>query len=247
MLIEIYLFFVFVTAAFLQTVTGFGYALVTAPLLALVLDIKDTVMLTMLTGFISTLFLLQEVKGQGSYSDVLPLISSSLVGALFGAYAMVLISSEWLKLFIGVVVMLSACSMFMKYELPIKHNKLTEGIIGTINGFLGTTTSVNGPLLVLYYLNSSENKAVFRGILTRYFLVVSLPMIAMAYFAGTLHIEALWLYTIEAIPALYLGTLLGEKLFRYIKAETFRKIALIVVFVGSIMIIGSGASKLFLI
>ncbi len=42
MIIELYIFSVFILSGFLQTVTGFGYAIITAPLLALVLEAKET-------------------------------------------------------------------------------------------------------------------------------------------------------------------------------------------------------------
>ena len=53
MLVGLYVFMVFILSSFMQTATGFGYAIITAPLLALVLEPKETVMVTMLTGLIS--------------------------------------------------------------------------------------------------------------------------------------------------------------------------------------------------
>ncbi len=243
MLVGIYLFFVFMAAGFIQTVTGFGFAVVAAPLLALVIDVKDTVMLTMLTSAISMLFLLRAVRGHGSYSDVLPIIMASLAGAACGGYVMATASNDWVKLFIGVVLMLISIAMWMNYSLPIRHSRLTDGIIGSISGFLGTTTSINGPILVFYYLDSSENRAIFRAMLTRYFLVVDPATVLILYFTGTLKTGNLWLYTCEAVPALYLGFLLGEKLFHRINAETFKRIALTVVFGASVLFVWQVLSK----
>jgi len=47
---EAYVFLVILLSSFLQTTTGFGYAIITAPLLSLVLSAKETVMLVMLTA-----------------------------------------------------------------------------------------------------------------------------------------------------------------------------------------------------
>ncbi len=45
-------------SSFLQTITGFGYALAAAPLLALVMSPKDAVMFVLFTGIITKLALL---------------------------------------------------------------------------------------------------------------------------------------------------------------------------------------------
>ena len=173
MLTEISLFFIFMSAGFLQTVTGFGYAIIAAPLLALVLGIKETVILTMITGYIAMLFLLRAIKNEGSYSAVGFLVLASFLGAIPGAYVMSTISNDWLKLFIGLLLLLVSAALWFNYNLPLSKSKLADGIIGLVSGFLATTTSINGPPLVLYFLNAklAENKTIFRANLTRYFLL----------------------------------------------------------------------------
>lgn len=235
----VYLFAVFLAAGFLQTVTGFGYGLVAAPLLALVLDIKDTVMLTMLTAVISVLLLMRGVRNQGSFAELTVLLPASLVGGAAGAAVMAVISGTGLKLLIGLVLLLVSGLMWRGAGLPIRRTRLGDALLGVVNGFLGTTTSINGPLLVLYCLNASEDKNLFRGLMTRYFLIIDPATVLFWLLAGVLKPGNLWLPTLEAIPALILGLMLGERLFRRLNAETFRKIALSVVFAGSLMIIQS--------
>lgn len=241
LLIEAYVFIVLVISSFLQTATGFGYAIITAPLLALVLGPKETVMLTMLTGLIIRLFMMKAAKHDGSFKAILPLIAASIVGAIPGAYVMTMISNDGLKIFIGLVLLIAAAALWKNYQLPIKRHRLAEAIVGAGSGFLATTTSINGPPVVLYYLNSGaeENKNVFRGNLTRYFLLINIASIVISYFAGTLKIRELWLQTLLAVPALYIGFYLGEKYFRRIDAERFRKVSLLMVFVSSIALIGA--------
>jgi uncharacterized protein len=245
MLIELYIFSVLILSSFLQTVTGFGYAIITAPLLALVLGPKETVMLVMLTGLIIRLFLIRATKKEGSFKAIAPLITASVAGAIPGAYVMTVISSDGLKIFMGIVLLLAAAAMWNNCSVAVKHHRFTEAAVGGVSGFLATTTSINGPPVVLYYLNAKadENKAVFRANLTRYFLLINIASIILSYFAGTLKIGDLWLYTLASVPALYLGFVIGEKLFHRIDAEVFRKISLIMVFVSSVAIIVSALLK----
>lgn len=245
MLVELYMFAVFMLSSFLQTSTGFGYAIITAPLLALVLEPKETIMLTMLTGLIIRLMMLKTTKNDGSYKAISPLIIASIFGAIPGAYCMSIISNESLKIFIGALLFIFSFLLWKNYRLPIKNSAFTKTIAGFLSGFLATTTSINGPPIILYYLSTNEenNKNTLRGNLTRYFLLINIASILISYFAGTLKFEELWVRTLCAIPALYLGFYLGEIFFKRINIEIFKKMALVLVFICSILLMSSVLSK----
>jgi uncharacterized membrane protein YfcA len=245
LLIELYVFAVFILSSFLQTATGFGYAIITAPLLALVLEPKETVMLTMLTGLIVRLLMMRSTKNSGSFKAIAPLITASIVGAIPGAYVMTIISNDALKLFIGLVLLIAATALWKNYRLPIRQSRCAESIVGCLSGFLATTTSINGPPVVLYYLNSNvgENKNVFRGNLTRYFLLINIASIIISFLAGTLIVDSLWRQTLLALPALWIGFFLGEKFFHRINAVTFKKVSLCMVFASSLAIVGAALLK----
>jgi len=241
LLTEIYVLIVLMLSSFLHTVTGFGFVIITAPLLALALEAKETVMLVVTTSFIVMLFILRAAKKEGSFKAIFPLIGAAVVGAIPGAYIVTVISNDGLKLFIGIVLLLATVVMWKDYSLHTKHQKVVVTIVGIISGFLATTTGVSGPPVILYYLNAKaeENKAVFRGNLTRYFLLLNIASIIISCASGTFQIGKLWLHTLLAIPALYIGFYLGERLFHRLNAEIFKKISLVMVLLSSIAVIGS--------
>lgn len=244
---ELYIFVVFVLSSFMQTATGFGYAIITAPLLALVLGPKETVMLTLLTGLFIKLIMLKTIRNEGSFKEILPLITASVVAAIPGAYVMTIISNDALKVFIGVILFLAALILWKDCQLPVGNHRLAEAAVGACSGFLATTTSINGPPIILYYLNSNleENKKVFRGNLTRYFLLLNIASLSLSFAAGTLKPGELWFHALLSLPALFLGFWLGEKLFNRINAATFRKASLGLVFLSSLAIIGSACLRHF--
>lgn len=242
---EIYIFLVFILSSFLQTVTGFGYAIITAPLLALVLGAKETVMLVMLTGFIIRLFLAGATRNQGSYRTILFIVVSSILGAIPGAYVMTRISNDSLKLFIGFLLLLFTGLLWKNVSLPLRQNKFAESLIGLLSGFLSTTTGINGPPVVLYYLNAQAetNRVEFRANLTRYFLLINIASIIFSSIAGTLNFSDLWLPTLLAVPALAIGFFLGERLFAKISATLLRKSSLVMILLSSLAMIWSVLAK----
>ena len=244
MVVECYIFAVFILSSFLQTATGFGYAIITAPLLALVLEPKETVMITMLTGLIIRLMMMKTTQHEGSFKAISPLIIASILGAIPGAYCLSFMSVDLLKFFMGAILLLFAVLLWKNYHLPIHHPTLAKAIAGGISGFLATTTSINGPPIILYYLNAKaeENKSALRGNLTRYFLLINIVSIILSYAMGTLKIEELWVTTLVSIPALGIGFYLGETFFHRINAEIFKKMALATVCVSSVVLMYKAVS-----
>ena len=162
MLVGVYVFMVFILSSFMQTATGFGYAIITAPLLALVLEPKETVMITILTGLIIRLMMMKTTQHDGSFKAISPFIIASLLGAILGAYVIRIISGDLLKLFIGLLLLIFTTILWKNFYFPIKNHTFAKAIAGWFSGFLATTTSINGPPIILYYLNAKEeeNKSV---------------------------------------------------------------------------------------
>lgn len=211
----------------------------------MVLGTKDTVMLVMLTGLIIRLFLLRATRNQGSFHAILFIAAASTIGAIPGAYVMTQVGNDGLKLFIGILLLVFTAFLWKNYSLPLQHNKFIEGLVGLVGGFLATTTGINGPPIVLYYLNShaEANRVEFRANLTRYFFLLNLASIIFSYIAGTLQFGDLWLYTLLSIPALALGFYAGERMFSRINATVLRKSSLVMVLLSSLVMIWSVLAK----
>lgn len=241
MLIELYVFLVVAFSNFLQVTTGFGYAIVTTPLLAMVLPPKESVMLTMTTGLIARLSMLRVIRGSGSFSDIRPLMLTSVIGAVVGAYTLTMVSSYWLKLFIALVLIVTGWAMWKERRIEITNPQLAERLVGVIAGFLGSTTSINGPPIIMYYLNVGldKDKNLFRANLTRYFLLMNIMTLSLAFWFGTLQFGTIWRMTLASIPALWIGLYLGEKFFRKINAQAFKRLTIMMVIISAILIIAN--------
>jgi len=146
----IYVFVVVLFASFLQTLTGFGYALAAAPLLALAINPKDVVMLVLFTGLLVKAVMVWHTRRVGSFSNVLLMFFASIMGALPGAFVMAHISSEMLKIGIGIVLVAVTVLMYRNITVTIANHRIAQAVVGVNSGFLASTTSLNGPPVVLY-------------------------------------------------------------------------------------------------
>ena len=230
-------------SSFLQTITGFGYALAAAPLLALVMGPKDAVMFVLFTGIIGKLAILIRTWRLGRFSDIGLLFAANVLGALPGAYVLKIISNESLKIIIGITLLIMAAAMARDFRIDIKKPQLAQVIVGSISGFLSTTTSLSGPPIIMYYLNQAAQKEIVRANLTRYFILSNAASLIISYFFGTLNLTKMTTNTLICIPAILLGVWFGERFFSRFSADTFKKLALTVIAVSALVSIVSGFDR----
>lgn len=98
-----------------------------------------------------------------------------------------------------------------------------QGTMGTISGLMGGFFAMQGPPAVLYFLASEKTKEDYVAITQCYFLIGNTFM--TFYRAGngylTPAVGIAWCYGLAAV---FLGTIIGAKVFNRISAETLRKI-----------------------
>ncbi len=220
-----YTFVVLVFAAYVQAVTGFGYAVVAAPFLLLFLDAKVVVALMIVTGTLNNFPMLWQTRKDGDNRLVIEVFLFSLIGLIPGAYLLKIIDTELLKLIIGIIILLVACVMSRDIRFKVRRQRLARGIASMLAGFMGGTTSMNGPAILIYFLNENMEKALMRATLVRFFFLSNITTLTLMFSFGTLTKEIL-LDGLIYFPAVVLGSLLGEKTFRHISQSLFRRLSL---------------------
>lgn len=238
-----YVFIAILFSAFLQTLTGFGYALAAAPLLAFAMNPKDVVMFVLFTGLVIKAILTYRTRHLGKTSSIIPIFLASIAGALPGAFVLKFISDGALKIFIGIVLVVVTIAMSSNFTVNIKRHGLAKTVVGLISGFLASTTSLNGPPVVMYYMNEKEEKDALRANLARYFLLGNSASLVMSYFFGTLQVSNIAVYALISLPALGIGFWLGDKVFDKMDASVFRRIGLAVISISGLVTLGTGLWK----
>ncbi|MDD2401335.1 MAG: TSUP family transporter [Clostridia bacterium] len=83
---SIYIFFIILLAGILQTMTGFGFALVATPLLAFMIDPIEAIAIVLFVGTLTRIFMLYETWNDGKFSHISLIFIASIIGGLPGAY-----------------------------------------------------------------------------------------------------------------------------------------------------------------
>lgn len=225
----VYVVLVVAVTALLQSITGFGFALLSVPLFALRIDVHEAVVLSACLGTVSsgwqTYFLRQNVQSETARRYIL----ASLVGIPFGYASFVLFHDHVLRLLVGVAVLFGTAVVAFGKRLRV--GSAWERLLGVVSGALLIATSTNGPPIVLALQAQRMPMLAFRATLARIFFVSG--VISVVLFAVTGKID--WGTAAAAaicVPVMTLAVLLGNRLVRHLAERPFRVLVLVLLVVA---------------
>jgi uncharacterized membrane protein YfcA len=226
-------------AALIRGVTGFGFALVFAPLMLLLMQPKAVVPTNLLLSLLSNIVVLTFSFRQVNLRRLLPMIVGSLMGIPIGIFIITIISAVILKILIGGVVVFFAILLVLKVTPRFSNEKLVSGFAGFLSGVLTSSTSLGGPPVVLFMHTQSWEKNEIHPSLAAYFLFSTLASIIGLSISGMVTTGIL-LTAASLAPVLVIGVALGMQAFKRVNERYFRMISVAVVIATGILAVLSG-------
>lgn len=183
---------VLVFSAVLQTSTGFGFALLSAPVLAVMVGPVEAVSTIVATGVVVDVLVLAADgrRPQPRGRDVLSLGLWSVPGLAAGALLLRVLPSTVLQLVVAAAVLFAVGHRLRPRRAPSARGRLPErwwsaAPAGLASGVLSTATTLGGPPVVLYLTRRPRPPRETRDTLVVLSLV-RLPLsVAALILAGT--------------------------------------------------------------
>lgn len=88
-------------AAFIRGMAGFGFALILAPILLLILNPTSVVVVNLFLGLLSSVLVLSYRFKKVNLKKILPMVASSLLGIPLGVWIITVTTPSILKILIG--------------------------------------------------------------------------------------------------------------------------------------------------
>jgi uncharacterized membrane protein YfcA len=214
--------FVMVTmSAAAQALTGFGFALLAVPLLALVTSVENAVVAACIASLALTSGTTWVERAHVRWSTAGRLVAASAVGLPIGLLILTTLSDRALAVLVGVVVLASTWIVWP-----------TLAGIGVLVGVLTTSTGTNGPPLVAAFQSLGYPPRAFRATLATVFTGCGAVSLGLFIVGGEVSPRALDL-ALVGIPAIALGWWLGDRVFHRVPAERFRGLVLVALILAS--------------
>ncbi|NQT35271.1 sulfite exporter TauE/SafE family protein [bacterium] len=226
-----------------QGLTGFGFGLVTVPILVIFLVPQLVVPIVLLTSMLLTFYLLIETRRWLELKRILVLMAAGVAGLPFGIIILKQLDADILRVFIGIIIVLFGLAFLLGYRREIKNERLASVLIGFVSGLLSGSTSLSGPPVILFFTNQGLKKQTFRANIVAYFTVLSLVTLPAFIFSGLITPEVIEL-SLWFLPAMILGAFLGIKLSHRVNETLFRRITLVIVIVAGFVTVLSASGIL---
>lgn len=191
--------------AFVQRATGFGLAVVGAPLL-LMLEPRLVPVVLVLFGFTVSLLTLRHYHHEVQLGEIGAALVGRLPGNGLGAW-LLLAAPMFIveKLIAGSVLFAVAVTLF-RLRLPVNRGTLFGA--GVFSGIFGTVAAIGGPPMVLLLHGLSPDR--LRGTLSAFFVVTSLLTLATLALVGRVTVWHLGM-AVSFVPAVLFGTWLANR------------------------------------
>jgi uncharacterized membrane protein YfcA len=221
----LWIFLIVFLAIFTQSVTGFGLALVSMPLLTTLLGIQTAAPLVALVGLIAEFFLLIYYREAFNMRVVWRLIIAAVFGIPLGVLALRYIPEEIVLTLLGIIVGGYALYALLDLRLPTIQQPIWAYGAGFFAGILGGAYNTFGPPVIVYGNCRRWPPAEFKSNLQGFFLLNSFLVVGTHTVAQNYTTEV-WRSTLVALPAIAAGIIVGLLLASRISNKVFRRIVL---------------------
>jgi uncharacterized protein len=224
---------------------GFGFPLLTTPLVSALWDARHAVLLISVASLTNNIGVVAQGGGnRPTFRRFILLLAGLVVGTVGGALLLARVSSSVLSIVVGCAALAFAAVATLKPDLAVpprleRYLALPMGICG---GILGGSTTISGPFIASYTHALKLSKREFVFFLSLMYLVgASLQTVSYAAL-GLFDALAVALSLASMVPNL-LGVWLGLRIQRRIDSDLFRKLVVIVIGVSGFSLVVRGISS----
>lgn len=247
--------------ATLQSATSFGFALVLAPALFAAVEPGEAVStILVLAAALNLLMLFGERRSpRVDRAQLGLLVGAAVPGMIAGALILGALSKPLLQVIAGAAIVAAALAQARReIRLQAAQSPRADGsrgavsragrgggaVAGCASGLLATTTTTNGPPLVLYFQRVGALPAQMRDSITAAFLAINVlgALVVGVLAGGGAAPDPTVLATLLALTAV--GQRAGRAAFGRLEPSHFRRAGLVVVVAAGAASIGAGAAAI---
>nr|WP_279590935.1 sulfite exporter TauE/SafE family protein [Modestobacter marinus] len=219
--------------------TGFGYSLVCTPLLLLAgIPLTDVVVLNLTVGVVTRLGAVLRLRHSVDRQRSAYLVAGCVPGLLLGHLTLDLVDADALKVTAGAVAVVAAGFLLLRRPAtsppaPGAPSRLAPGVAGVLGGFLGITTSMNGPPPVILLSHRQVAPRAFIADMAVYLLACNAMALTLIGLTGGLSLDRVGLLLACWLPGAVLGNHVGVTYGARLPLTGFRLLTL-----GLVMVTG---------
>ena len=232
-----------VLGSFVFSAVGFGMALAMAPILLLILEPREVVVLANAMIVVTTLMILAQTWRHYRWRQSWLFVVAGLPPVGLGVFLLNVAAPTVLRNAIVGLILVIAVVNLVNVRIPGARTRLAAVGFGFTTALLTTTLSIGGLLAGIYAIEQDWSRETIRATLAVYFLLAG--VLGLALYAATGLIPREMVYDIGVgAPAVVVGSLAGGWVSRRMGLTVFRYAVLFVIIGGCLALLGREAWRL---
>jgi uncharacterized membrane protein YfcA len=203
---------------------GFGSALVFVPMAVAFVPPLVVVPAFHLSAIMSLFTVFPRAVRVAEPRTTAVLVITSTLAAPLGIYLLTSLPEEVLRWAVSIIVGLTLVALLSGWRYTTAAGMLATGVVGFAAGTMGSSTGLNGPIVIMFRLGGTDTATQIRANMLVFLTLNSLFVVPVMAVQGALSGAAFWLGLVLLIPY-GLGTLLGQALFRPAWQGIYRRVA----------------------
>ncbi|MCE9623450.1 MAG: sulfite exporter TauE/SafE family protein [Actinomycetia bacterium] len=213
------------SAAFVQVIAGFGFALLCMPIMVIAVPVEQAVVVSTLISVLTTTWQALHLREHAQVPLLKRLVPASFVGMPLGLVILNVVSDFALTLALGISVLIAVVLLARNINLTHAGPRMDYGL-GFVSGVLNTSLSTNGPPLVFDLQARRLSAEEFRATMSATFALGNIGGLALFIADGKITRTGVNAALI-ALPAWALGQGLGWPIRKHFHGERFRRMVLV--------------------
>lgn len=205
--------------------TGFGFAMVSAPPLLMLYDPPMVVSIIVYVSLLTAVLIVGRQPQLVERKLVGQMLPVAAVGQVLGVIALTQVDANILKALVGTIVLVWAVLLLRGLRLHGGTSPLAVASASLASGALTTSTGLSGPPVILLFTAREMERDHFRVTISAYFLgmgIIAMVVLAVGGAVGGRELAT----SLALIPSALLGTLVGSRVSRYLTPTSFRRLTL---------------------
>lgn len=223
-------------AAATRRLSGFGFALIGAPLLSVFFPPQQMVAIVLWLQVFLGVSSIVEFRSELDWPVLRQLAFGGALTAPLGVVMLIYTDPDVVLFIMGICVIVAASILgFFPRLIMVRATPSSNVASGMLAGLMSSSVGMPGPPLAIYFMGQTDmapNRR--RAMLITTFSLLACVSLGVAFLGGQIRSTSLWMALALLVPAL-VGSYIGEQLHTHLNRKLVERFALSLVFLSGFL------------
>lgn len=211
-------------AGAVASIAGFGIGSLLTPMLTVKIGAKLAVAAISISHFLGTVLRFLKLKSHIDRSALIHFGILSAIGGLTGAVLHAFITSHWLTLILGLILIFAGITGLFGISEKVKLQGRAAWAAGALSGIFGGLVGNQGGIRSAALLGFNLSKQAYVATATAVALLVDISRMPVYFLMEKEQLAQIWPLILLMSAATMAGTLIGARLLSWIPEKMFKRV-----------------------